>query len=141
MTVVGFNFTKVNAEKKQAIKGKININNNVTIKNIEEIDLAFGKDQKGLKFRFEFIAKYDPEVASINLEGEVVYMIKVDEAKDILTMWKKEKKIAPGVMSKVLNTTLTKCNIQALILSNDLNLPAPIPLPKVGIKKDSTLLE
>ena len=136
MAVVGFSFTKVNAEKKQPVKGKISINNNVTVKNIEEISLAIGKDQKGLKFSFEFTAKYDPEVANINLDGEVVYMAKADEAKDILAKWKKEKKIAPGVMGKVLNTALAKCNIQALILSNDLNLPAPIPLPKVGIKKE-----
>ena len=136
MAVVGFNFTKVNAEKKQPAKGKISINNNVTVKNVEEINLAIGKDQKGLKFSFEFIAKYDPEVANINLDGEVVYMAKADEAKEILTKWKKEKKIAPGVMGKVLNTALAKCNIQALILSNDLNLPAPIPLPKVGVKKE-----
>ena len=136
MTVVGFNFTKVNAEKKQPVKGKISINNNIRIKNVEEIDLTMGKDQKGLKFSFEFSAKYDPEVANINLDGEVVYMAKADEAKEILARWKKEKKIAPGVMGKVLNTALAKCNIQALILSNDLNLPAPIPLPKVGIKKE-----
>ena len=136
MAVVGFSFTKVNAEKKQPVKGKISINNNVTVKNIEEISLAIGKDQKGLKFSFEFTAKYDPEVANINLDGEVVYMAKADEAKDILAKWKKEKKIAPGVMGKVLNTALAKCNIQALILSNDLNLPAPIPLPKVGVKKE-----
>ena len=136
MTIVGFSFTKINAERKKSIKGKININNNVTVKNVEEIDLSFGKDQKGLKFSFEFIAKYDPEVGSINLNGEIIYMAKADEAKDALTKWKKEKKIAPGIMGKLLNTTLTKCNIQALILSNDLNLPAPIPLPKVGIKKE-----
>ena len=136
MTVVGFNFTKVNAEKKQPIKGKISINNNITVKSVEEIDLSFGKDQKGLKFSFEFVAKYDPEVANISLEGDVIYMVKSDEAKEILTLWKKEKKLAPGVMGKVLNTALAKCNIQALILSNDLNLPAPIPLPKVGIKKE-----
>ena len=136
MTVVGFNFTKVYAEKKQPIKGKISINNNITVKSVEEIDLSFGKDQKGLKFSFEFVAKYDPEVANISLEGDVIYMVKSDEAKEILTLWKKEKKLAPGVMGKVLNTALAKCNIQALILSNDLNLPAPIPLPKVGIKKE-----
>jgi hypothetical protein len=34
-------------------------------------------------------------------------------------------------MENILNSILTKCNIQALILSQDVNLPSPIPLPKV----------
>jgi hypothetical protein len=36
-------------------------------------------------------------------------------------------------MSAILNTVLTKCNIEALILSQEVNLPSPIPLPKVKV--------
>ena len=32
MTIVGFDFTKIEAERKSAVQGKVNINNNVTIK-------------------------------------------------------------------------------------------------------------
>ena len=41
------------------------------------------------------------------------------------------KKIAKDIMSRVLNAVLAKCNIEALILSQEVNLPPPIPLPKV----------
>ena len=137
MTVVGFNFTKINAEKIEPAKGKIGINNNITIKNVEELTLALGKEQKGLKFSFGFTADYEPKIGSIGLEGEVVYMVKADEAKTIIADWEKNKKVNQAVMGKVLNTALAKCNIQALIISNDLNLPAPIPLPKVGVKPEA----
>ena len=51
MTVVSFNFTKIEAEKKEVGKGKININNNVTIDNVEEKDLSLGSQkQKVLNF-------------------------------------------------------------------------------------------
>ena len=52
MTIVGFDFTKIEAEKKAPIKGKININNNVSIKMVEQQDLALGQEKKNvLKFK------------------------------------------------------------------------------------------
>ena len=35
------------------------------------------------------------------------------------------------VMEQVINTALNKSNVEALILSRDINLPPPIPLPKI----------
>lgn len=135
MTIVSFNFLSINAEKKNAIKGKVNINNNVTIKDVEEKDLSLGVNkQQSLRFIFEFISKYDPNVGSITLTGDVLFIEEAKKIKEILDGWKKNKKLPKEVTSKVLNTILAKCNVQALILSEQLNLPPPIPLPKIQIK-------
>ena len=132
MTIVGFNFTKIEGEKKDMIKGKININNNVHINKVEEKDLALGNQkQKVLSFNFEFTAKYDPNIGSIKLTGNVLYMEDSKKVKDILDGWKKDKKLPKEVMPNILNTVLNKCNIQALILIEQINLPPPIPLPKL----------
>lgn len=133
--IVGFGFTKLSAERKEAAKGKIDINNNVTIKDINEDSFPLGNDkqQNVLRFIFEFTSKYEPSVGSILFEGELLYMEDSKKAKEILSLWKKEKKIQKEIMAGLLNTILTKCNIQALILSQEVNLPAPIPLPKVQI--------
>ena len=40
-------------------------------------------------------------------------------------------------MAGLLNTILTKCNVQALILSQEVNLPPPIPMPKVQIAQQT----
>jgi len=94
MTIVGFNFTKIEAEKKDLIKGKININNNVSINKVEEKDLALGNQkQKVLKFTFEFIAKYDPNVGFIKFTGDVLFMDDSKKIKEILDGWKKDKKL------------------------------------------------
>lgn len=141
MTIVGFDFTKIDAEKKSLVRGKVNINNNVTIKNIEEQNLNLGKEkQNALRFVFEFIAKYEPGIGTIKLEGNVIYMAEQKKIKEILDGWKKDKKLPKDISASVLNTVLTKCNVQALILSQDINLPPPIPLPKVAMgeeKEDS----
>ena len=130
--IVGFGFTKLSAEKKEAAKGKIDINNNVTIKSVEEADISFGKNnQSVLKFIFEFTSKYEPAIGTILFEGELLYLEDPKKAKEILSSWKKDKKIPKELMAGLLNTILTKCNVQALILSQEINLPPPIPMPKV----------
>ena len=114
MTIVGFLFTKMNAEKKEGAKGKINISNNVSIKDVKETEVSFSSnDQKAITFVFQFLSKYDPAIGEISLEGNVVYMAKKDEAKKIMTGWKKEKKIDKDVMRDIQNTVLTKCKIMA----------------------------
>ena len=134
MTIIGFNFTKIDAEKKELVKGKININNNVSIKEVEEKDLSLGNQkQKVLNFTFEFISKYDPDIGSIRLIGEVLFMDDSKSVKEILDGWKKDKRLPKETMTNVLNTILGKCNVEALILSERINLPPPIPLPKVQV--------
>jgi hypothetical protein len=132
MTIVGFNFTKINAEKRNA-GGKINISSNVTIKTVEESKLNFGnKAQIPLVFNFEFVCKYEPDVGHILLEGEVISLENEKSAKDVVKLWKKDKKkVGPEIMQPVFNTILARSNIEAVILSRDMGLPSPIPLPKV----------
>ena len=130
--IVGFGFTKLSAQKGESMQGKIDINNNVSIKDLKEDNLAFGKDKQNvLKFIFEFTSKYEPNVGTIVFEGELLYMEDPKKAKEILTSWKKDKQLPKELMASLLNTILTKCNVQALILSQQVNLPPPIPLPKV----------
>ncbi len=134
MTIVGFNFTKINAEKSGLPKGKINIKNNVGIKNVEEADLSLGKSkQTGLRFVFEFTSSYEPKIGEITLTGEVLYLADEKTVKEILKEWKKDKKVQKDITAAVLNTVLQKSNIQALMLAQDINLPPPIPLPKVSV--------
>ena len=132
--IVGFGFTKLSAQRTEAAKGKIDINNNVSIKDVEEADISLGKDKQNVaRFKFEFTSKYEPSVGDILFEGEILYMDDPKKIKELLSDWKKEKKVPKELMAGLLNTILTKCNIQALILSQEVNLPAPIPLPKVQI--------
>lgn len=135
MTVIGFSFNKILIEKKNPVKGKVNINNNVGIKNLEETKLNINTTKKALKMEFEFTSKYEPNIGDILLEGDVVYLIDKDKAEEVIKNWKKNKKLEKDIMTDVLNNVLAKCNIEALILSKDMNLPPPIPLPKVGDKK------
>lgn len=132
MTILGFNFSEIKVSRKEGVKGKVNIKNNVTIKDVQERNLDFGdKSQSALKFIFEFSSKYDPNLGEIVLVGDVLFMDSSGKVKEILDGWKKDKGVPKDVMTGILNTVLTKCNIEALILSQKVNLPPPIPLPSV----------
>ena len=134
MPIVGFSFEKIHVERKKPVKGKIDINNNMKVVEIEDRDLSFSKGQSGVNFKFDFSTNYEPDIGSINFTGEVIFMDEEKNIKHIIDEWKKNKKVDKGLMSQILNHALMKCNIQALVLSQEINLPPPIMLPKVKIE-------
>lgn len=135
MAIVGFNFTKISAEKKAVPKGKIGIKNNVSIKDVEKTDLFLGSaKQAGIKIKYEFKSIYEPKMGEIVLQGEILDLEDEKIIQDVLKGWKKNKKLPEGLMSMVVNSILNRCNIQALIMSKELAMPPPIPLPRVGQK-------
>ncbi|MCK4589838.1 MAG: hypothetical protein KAT77_05310 [Nanoarchaeota archaeon] len=132
MAIIGVNITKIDAERKDPQGGKISINNNISITNVEEKDLSLGSaKQKGLKFIFLFKCDYVPDVGRINLEGNVMFLAPAEKVKDVLESWKKNKNVPAEMMEPILNAALNKCNIEAIKLSQDINLPTPVPMPRL----------
>ncbi|MEM4366110.1 MAG: hypothetical protein QXN46_00725, partial [Candidatus Woesearchaeota archaeon] len=77
MAIIGFGFNKIVVEKNAPVRGKISISNNISITGVEKIDLSLGPAKgKGAKFSFEFKAAYEPKIALISLNGELVYFDK-----------------------------------------------------------------
>ncbi|MBN2368521.1 hypothetical protein JXC34_05875 [Candidatus Woesearchaeota archaeon] len=133
MALIGFHFKKMQAEKKKALTSKVNVNSNITVVNAKEAKVNMGKSkQAGIEFTFNFTTKYVPDVATIDLEGAVVYLGPEDKVKETLSGWTKDKKIPQDVLEEVYNYLLARCNIQALVLGRDMQLPPHVPMPKVG---------
>jgi len=140
MSIVGFGFTKIKAEKIMGAKGQININNNISIKNIEKTNIGLMTGKGAAKIDFKFITKYSPEVGVIELEGNAVVMLPEAELADIIKTWKDKKNLPSNQASSIINYVLEKCNIQTLILARDINLPSPIRLPRVNINNASEVI-
>ena len=131
MNIVGFNFTKITAERKQAVLGNININNNITLKEVKEAKIGMAGDRGALRVSFVFTSDYAPNFATLLLEGDVLVFVESKQTADIIKGWDKSKNLPPALAAGVMNHILDRCNIQALLLAKDLNLPSPVPLPKV----------
>ncbi len=135
MALIGFHFSKISAEKQKSATGKIKVNNNIVITKVQEAKLNMGPSKEsGVEFSFTFKANYEPGIGSIVLEGAVVYMDTSEKTKQVLAKWDKEKKLPTELMEEFYNHVLAKCNVEALILGRDMQLPAHIPLPRVGKK-------
>ena len=134
MPVVALQFAKIVVEKHAPVKGKVKVDNNVTLTNVEEADLSVGQSKQGvLKFHFNYTAKYEPKIADMNFTGYLTFLEKPEKVKEITKSWEKEKKVPKEILSSVLNTILSRCNVEALILAREVNLPPPIPMPKVQV--------
>ncbi len=134
MGVIGLAINKIVVERIAPVIGKINISNNATIKEIEKTELNVGtKKQDALRFLFEFKSNYEPNLAYVLLSGDVIWVDKQEEIDGIKKQWDTSKKINPEVMTQILNSVLSKCSIEALVFSRELNLPSPIPIPRVQV--------
>jgi hypothetical protein len=135
MTIIGFNFKRIVAEKSTSANGKINIANNVALKKVEEASIPVGaKKQKALRFTYEFVTTYEPKIGSITIEGDVLFLASEEAIEKTMQAWKKKKEVDKEVLSPILNTILTRCSIKGLLISQDLNLPSPLQLPRVTVK-------
>ncbi len=142
MPIVGFNFTKLKAERKNPIEKdtKLNISAKIGIKDIKEEKLPTGKNKaNGLRFDFEYSINYTPEIADLEIEGFIYFLDDSDVVDGITKEWKKKKDVPLKIKQLILNTVVLKATIKALTLEQEINLPPHIPFPSVkpvGNKED-----
>ena len=131
MAFIGFEFNKINVDKKDGVSGKITVNHNVTITDVSKADLKIANHaENAIKFTFEYTSKYG-DLGGILLGGKVMYLSNPDEITSLLEDWKNDKKVKKELMAPLLNKILSKSNIQAIILSDSVGLPPPVELPRV----------
>jgi hypothetical protein len=137
MRLVGFNFNKIDIEKKLDNKENIKINTNIHISNISSIKSNFFNPNNtllGIKFNYKI--DYSPDIASIFFEGNVLLSIEEKEAKDILKEWK-NKKLKGNFKEVLFNIIFRKCNIRAFQLEDEFNLPIHLQLPILKDQKEN----
>jgi hypothetical protein len=132
--IVGLRFNKILVEKDTSKdKAKISkIETKTDIINVEEEKIDMN-DKKALKFNFLFNAIYHPEISKLTFEGSVLFLESPDQVDKILDSWKK-KDLPVEIRVDILNTIFNKCNLKALELEQDFNLPPHFPLPKFSTK-------
>lgn len=117
-------FEKIEVERKREIKPEIKLNISLEFTDlVEEKEI---ENNKIVSFVFNFKIDYDKE-AKILLEGRTIYADEKEKIEKLIKNWKKDKEF----MKKIYNYTLTKCNLKALFLEEQLNLPLHIPFPKL----------
>lgn len=131
MAVVGFNFNKISVERRKGPRAaKVSVNNNVEITDVSLTDLSLGRaKQQGINLAFEFTAKYEPPIGHIAMAGEVLCMLGEDaKPEDVIKQWKKSKQLPAQLSNEAITTVLMRCNVEALLITRDVNIPPPMPI-------------
>lgn len=132
ISLIGFHFSKISAEKKSDFKGKIEINPKINIASIEKQELSLIK-QDALKIIFSFNINYK-DLAEINLEGEIILKVDSKTLKDTLKSWK-EKKLDQEIQILILNLIMQKASVRAIALEEEMGLPIHVTIPRLQVSK------
>ncbi len=110
-------------ENDQFIPTQFSISTNVNVTNIQKIE-------GGIKISFITDINYSPSIAHINIKGEGILK---DNEKifEIIEKYDKKEALPPYLIQTIVNFSI----IEATVLTRSLNIPPPIPLPKISIEE------
>ncbi len=129
MSIIGFNFEKIAVERKKVPQGEIKIANNVRLTDIKEEAIRVGEASKALKVGFEYKLDYGAELGNLTMLGNVIYLDDNKKQDAVLEAWKAKKPLETKFSLAITNTIMTKCNIKAIELCSEVNLPTHIRMP------------
>ena len=134
MGVLSFRLKKIIADAGEQKGGEIKITSSIPkINEIREKEIKIGtKNEKVLAIDFAYKVDYEPINAKIEIEGEVLY--KDEKQKQILKLWKKEKKIEETIAIPLLNYIFRRCSIAGIKIADEMQLLPPVKLPEL-VKK------
>ena len=138
MKLLGFNFTKIQIEKFKEGVENLKIGTRIDVSEIKEAKAGMLKTKDEiLAIKFKYGLDYEPEMAKLDLEGNLVISLESKKAKEVLRDWK-AKKMPEDFRATLFNLILRKANLKALQLEEELNIPIHIRLPtlKIGEKKE-----
>jgi hypothetical protein len=129
MKLMGFNFTKIDLEKKSDNLKDLKITTGINILDVQEAKADFLKDSNELiLIKFEYNINYEKEIASLKFNGNLMVSVDSKQSKEILKQWK-DKKFPEEFKLSIFNLILKKSSLKALQFEEELNLPPHIPLP------------
>ena len=140
MNVIGFNFTKISAEKVPDFIVGSALNTDIQFTNMKEEKISILKeDSSALGISFRFAISYsdkkeqkgkDEKESEMIFEGKITLSVAKGEPKDIIGKW--ENKALPNSFKVPLfNLILKRCAPKAMVLEEELNLPSHIPIPQI----------
>ncbi|PIO00114.1 hypothetical protein COT72_03060 [archaeon CG10_big_fil_rev_8_21_14_0_10_43_11] len=142
MRMIGQRLTQLRAQRfpveQKATPGPISTN--AVPKNIRIGEGKIGENiplivEYELKSGYTYEKPAGKNAAEIIVAGEVIFEATKKESDELIAGWKKDKLVVKDYMEVVLQAILNSSEMHAITLAKDMNLPSPIPLPRVGVGK------
>ena len=134
MKLLGFNFTKILVEKHKDRVEDLKIGTRIDISDIKEAKSTMLKTKdEVLAIKFAYGLDYEPEMAKLDLEGNLIISLESKKARETLKEWK-NKKMPEDSKIPLFNVILRKSSLKALQLEEEMNLPIHMQLPSLKIE-------
>lgn len=134
MQVIGFNFTKLHAEKSPNVQTR-GRNYNIEYIDVKKEEIDILKDLEAINLSFKYTLTYGEPEKSDNTkikekQGEIFFegIVKIsttkEEAKEFQKSWKK-KQIPESAVININNFILRRCSIKSVLLHDEIGLSDP----------------
>ncbi|MEA2054501.1 MAG: hypothetical protein U9O96_05225 [Candidatus Thermoplasmatota archaeon] len=131
MNIKNMNLSSIEARRYSKMQNRpmnIRIDHNSTV-------TLFTVVKKGeAQVEFEYTASYGP-LGLIKFGGDFVY--EGNDAEEVAKRWNEKKNMPDEVASRIHTAIMHFCLPEAVMVSRDLRLPPPIPMPQVRFDKQS----
>ncbi len=129
MPVVGIFIKSIEARRYADKIKNLEVKNNTKIENVKQHEIQV-LEKNGLDIEFNFTTEYKDDakkIAEISVSGNLYFID--DNCEKAIEVWQKENKLPDEINLEIINNILRKCFIKSIILSEELQLPSPVPLP------------
>jgi len=135
MKLLGFNFTKISAEKTSNNFQDLKVGTKIDVTEIIEAkqDIIKTKEEL-LAVKFTYDIEYSKDIAKMMFQGNLLLGIDSKTFKEVLKQWK-GKQMPEEFKITLFNIIIRKSSIKALNLEEELNLPLHIQLPSLRKKE------
>jgi len=126
---IDLKYTEIGAKRFSEAKGRINVNNNSTITSVDLVD-----DKVSIEFLF--ISSYEPNVGEIRIKGNISLSDSKENIERTVKEWEEsgQKNLPADMAEDVHNAIISNCVIETVILAREIQLPSPMPVPKISMK-------
>ena len=130
MPILSVSISKLEAERTgTAPRVEVKLQPEIVSVETSKLEGIAKKPQDVLNVGFSFNVKFNPEVGRLRLEGNVLYLD--SSVNKIYSEWQKSKKLPDGVHTEVMNAVFRNVIPKAMFVSNELQLPPILPIPRV----------
>ncbi|MBT4165842.1 hypothetical protein HOE04_02275 [archaeon] len=135
MKIIGYNLIKISIERKEDLQGELKIDQNIDIQDIQKETVPISAES-AIKIKFRFTIDYSNDSAKLAFEGFLVVLPDKEELNKFLDAWK-NKQLPEDHKIPLFNFIMSKCNVKALALEDDLALPTHIQMPRISPQQET----
>ena len=111
MKLLGFNFTKIQVEKFKDNVENLKIGTRIDVSDINEAKTGILKTKDEiLAIKFLYGLDYEPGMAKIDLQGNLIVSLESKKAREILREWK-DKKIPHDFKTTLFNLKIGRAHV------------------------------